>query len=218
MSRELQFLILIVVLLCGVLPARDARAAALDRGTAFADPLALRELDGGRFGLGRLILPIRSSSAPLTNSQLFALPSMAPVRKALDEEFDRYIRRHKSNLPNETIGVGTSFDFQLFDRAQLYSRESRFLLSGIVNRMDRAYLSENNCGEIRLIYRLTRTDMPEAGDGAAPPRLPLTLNVVVRAQGEHAVDGTGVGGTRVASAPAWAGGRAFPPCRPATSG
>jgi hypothetical protein len=192
MSRELQFLILIVVLLCGVLPARDARAAALDRGTAFSDPLALRELDGGRFGLGRLILPIRSSSAPLTNSQLFALPSMAPVRKALDEEFDRYIQRHKSNLPNETIGVGTSFDFQLFDRAQLYSRESRFVLSGIVNRMDRAYLSENNCGEIRLIYRLTRTDMPEAGDGAASPRLPMTLNVVLRAKGDHAVDGSGV--------------------------
>jgi hypothetical protein len=152
----------------------------------------LRELDGGRFGLGRLILPIRSSSAPLTNSQLFALPSMAPVRKALDEEFDRYIQRHKSNLPNETIGVGTSFDFQLFDRAQLYSRESRFVLSGIVNRMDRAYLSENNCGEIRLIYRLTRTDMPEAGDGAASPRLPMTLNVVLRAKGDHAVDGSGV--------------------------
>jgi len=41
---------------------------------------------------------MRSSSAPLTNSQVFALPSMAPVRKALDDEFDRYIARHKASL------------------------------------------------------------------------------------------------------------------------
>ena len=66
---------------------------------------------------------------------------MAPVRKALDDEFDRYIARHKANLPNETIGVGTAFDFQLFDRALLYSDDTRFVLAGIVNRMDRAYLS-----------------------------------------------------------------------------
>src|SRR5260370_28587501 len=136
--------------------------------------------------MGVLFLPIRSSSAPLTNSQLLSRPSMARDRKALDEEFDRYIRRHKSNLANETIGVGTSFDFQLFDRAQLYSRESRFLLSGIVNRMDRAYLSENNCGEIRLIYRLTRTDMPEAGAWAASPRVPMALNNQGRPEGAKA--------------------------------
>jgi hypothetical protein len=187
MSRALRFLVTFFILLASVLPARDAQAAALERGTAITDPSALRELDRGRFSLGRLILPIRSSSAPLTNSQLFVLPSMAPVRKALDDEFNRYIQKHKSNLPGETIGVGTSFDFQLFDRAQLYSRESRFVLAGIVNRMDRAYLSETNCGEIRLIYRLTRTDVPEAGDGAAAPRLPMTLNVVLRAKGDHAV-------------------------------
>src|SRR6476660_2431910 len=168
MGRTLRFLVPILVLFCSVFLALAAQGgAALERGAAVTDPLALRELDRGRFGLDRLILPIRLSSAPLTNSQLFVLPSMAPVRKALDNEFDRYIQRHKSNLPGETIGVGTSFDFQLFDRAQLSSRGSRFVLAGIVNRMDRAYLSENNCGEIRLIYRLTRTDMPATGDGAA---------------------------------------------------
>jgi hypothetical protein len=193
MGRTLRFLVTILVLFCSVLPALAAQGgAALERGAAVTDPLALRELDRGRFGLDRLILPIRLSSAPLTNSQLFVLPSMAPIRKALDSEFDRYIQRHKSSLPGETIGVGTSFDFQLFDRAQLFSRGSRFVLAGIVNRMDRAYLSENNCGEIRLIYRLTRTDMPATGDGAAPPRLPMTLNVVLRAKGDQAVDGSGV--------------------------
>ena len=149
----------------------DGACRALERGTAITDPLGLRELDRGRLGLGGVLLPMRSSSTPLTNSQVFALPSMAPVRKALDDEFDRYIARHKASLPNETIGVGTSFDFQLFDRKLLYSRDSRFVLAGIVNRMDRAYLSEASCGEIRLIYRLTRTGAPETGENATSPRL-----------------------------------------------
>src|SRR5205814_9559387 len=141
---------------------------------AIIDPLALRELDHGRLGLSGIFRPAGSSGAEITGSQLFALPAMMPVRKALDDEHDRYIARHKASLPNETIGVGTSFDFQLFDRKLLYSRDSRFVLAGIANRMDPAYLSEANCGEIRLIYRLTRTSAPEKGENAPSPRLPMT--------------------------------------------
>src|ERR1700681_4626605 len=192
MDRTLRFLVTIFVLLCSALPARAVKSApALERGTAIVDPLALRELDRGRFGLSRVMLPTRSSNAPLTNSQLFTLPSMGPVRKALDDEFDRYILRHKANLPNETIGVGNSNDFQLFDRALLYSPDTRFVLAGIVNRMDRAYVSPDACGEIRLIYRLTRTDLPAAGDHAVSPRLPMTLNLVLRTRGDNAIGGKG---------------------------
>src|ERR1700726_3994314 len=177
MSPALRFLGAVLILLAGVLPVRHAQsAAALERGRAITDPEGLRELDRGRFGLGRVLLPTGSADVPLANSQLFALPSMAPVRKALDDEFDRYIARHKADLPNETIGVGSSFDFELFDRALLYSDHSRFVLSGIVNRMDRAYVLPDTCGEIRLIYRLTRTDVAEAGGAAAPPRPPMALN------------------------------------------
>ena len=61
------------------------------------------------------------------------------------------------------------------------------MLSGIINRMDRAYVSPDSCGEIRLIYRLTRTNMPEPGEGAASTRLPMTLNVVLKAKADHAV-------------------------------
>ncbi len=158
----MRFLVTVFILLSCVLPVRPAQsAAALERGTAITDPPALRELDRGQFGLARILMPMRSSNAPLTNSQLFALPSMIPVRKALDEEFERYIARHKAELPNETIGVGDAFDFQLFDRTLLYSPDTRFVLAGIVNRMDRAYLDEASCGEIRLIYRLTRTATPQ---------------------------------------------------------
>ncbi|UPJ48622.1 hypothetical protein IVB30_37260 [Bradyrhizobium sp. 200] len=183
MSVVPRFLTIVFALLCAALPARAAQDAALERGTAITDPATLRELDGGKLRLDRMLLPERSADVPLANSALFALPSMAPVRQAIDGEFDRYIARHRANLPKEMIGVGEGFDFQLFDRAQLYSAETRFVLAGIVNRMDRTYISEASCGEIRLIYRLTRINKA-AGDDASPPRLPMTLNLVLKAKGE----------------------------------
>src|ERR1700722_7510044 len=192
MSRTLRFLVTIFVLFCSLLPLRHAQSApALERGVAITDPLALQDLDRGRFGLVRMLLPARPVDAPLASSALFALSSMAPVRAALDGEFERYTQGHKADLPNETIGVGTSFDFQLFDRALLYSPDTRFVLAGIVTRMDRAYLSEAHCGEIRLIYRLTRTDLPAGGDHALSPRLPMTPNPGVKGGGENANRGQG---------------------------
>jgi hypothetical protein len=182
----LRFLAPLLLLACGALPARAEPAAALERGTAITDPTVLRELDHGRFGPARVMLSERPAETPLTDGQLFALPSMAPVRQAIDAEFDRYIARHKVELPNQTIGAGDGFDFQLFDRAQLYSDDSRFVLSGIINRMDRAHVSPDTCGEIRLIYRLIPTNVAQAGDSLASPRLPMTLNVVLKARGDHA--------------------------------
>jgi hypothetical protein len=191
----LPFIVSLFILLSVIAPC-VAQSAALERGVAITDPLALPELDqrerrdgfsSGRFGLGRMVEPARSADVPLTNDALFALPSMAPVRAAIDAEFDRYVARHKANFTNETIGVGTSFDFQLFDRALLYSDQTRFVLAGIVNRMDRSYAAPESCGEIRLIYRLTRTTA-EAGEGTSP-RLPMTLNIVLKARGDNAIGG-----------------------------
>jgi hypothetical protein len=192
MSHGLRFLVPLLVLVCCVSPAPAMPGAALERGAAITDPLALRELDRGRFGLSRIMSPARSVDAPITGSQLFALPSMAPVRKAIDAEFDRYVAQHKADHPNESIGVEDSSDFQLFDLAQLYSGDSRFVLSGIVNRMDRGYVAPETCGEIRLIYRLIPTNVPQAGDSLASPRLSMTLNVVLKARGDHAVGAGGV--------------------------
>src|SRR2546423_13770715 len=96
----------LLCLLCGVLPVRAAPDKPLERGTAILDPLALRELDRGRFGLGRILQPARSADMPLDNAPLFALPSMAPVKAAIHAQFDPYVARHKAELPDETIGVG----------------------------------------------------------------------------------------------------------------
>jgi hypothetical protein len=182
--------------------SRATEGAALERGTAIIDPFALRELDlGGHhaggtdhsgFGLRRFIPTARTDAAPILGDELFALPSMAGVRKALDEDFERYLARHKASLPNETIGVGQSFDWQMFDRDLLYSARARFVLAGILNRMDRAYVSTEACGEVRLIYRLTRLDEAPVGETANSPRLPMTLNVILRAKGDKAVAVGGV--------------------------
>ena len=191
MNPALRCLVLTFALVCGVLPAPAASEAALERGTAITDPLALRELDHGRFGIGRMLLPERSANIPLSSGPLFALTSMVPVRKAIDGEFDRYIARHKASLPKETIGVGDGFAFQLFDRTQLDAGDTRFVLAGIVNRMDRGYLDAAGCGEIRLMYRLTRTSAPGTDGKAILPRLPMTLNLVLKAKRGVAIDRNG---------------------------
>ena len=199
----MRILLTALILLGTVLPERAVQAAALERGTVIIEPLALRELDHGRFGVGRMLWPERSVNFPLTSGQLFSLGSMASVRQAIDGEFDRYIARHRTSLPKETIGVGETFDFQLFDRTLLYSRNTRFVLAGIVNRMDRAYVSEASCGEIRLIYRLTRTNTSGTDDKAASSRLPMTLNVVLRAKGDLTIDRDGTAVTCAEIARRW---------------
>jgi hypothetical protein len=182
MIRAASLLVIAFLLLLSGISAHAAEGASLERGTAITDPLALRELDRGRFGLGRMLLPERSADIPLANATLFALPSMVPVQQAIDREFEVYIERHRKNLSAETVGVGDGFDFQLFDRTQLYSPDTRFVLAGIVNRMDRTFLDEVGCGEIRLIYRLTKA----RGSEENAQRLPAMLNLVLSVKGDRA--------------------------------
>jgi hypothetical protein len=176
---SLRPLLIVIALLLSPLSLAHS-APLLERGTAITDPSALRALDRGRFGLAQMLSS--PSDGPLNDSALFALPSMAPIRRSLDGEFERYVERRKAELPNATIGVGLQFDFQLFDRDQLYSSATRFMLAGIISRMDRAYVAPETCGEIRLIYRLTPIDAPPLGDHSASARLPMTLNLVLKAR------------------------------------
>lgn len=174
MRYRIQF----IVLFSWLAFASTAHAES-ERSLAVTDPLALRALDGGTdggLGLAQMLDPARA--APITNNALFALPAMALVRAAMEKAFADYLTRHQTNDPRESIGVGPGHDVQLFDKAALTSPDTRFVLSGIVNRMDRAYVAPATCGEIRLIYRLTRI----SGESATPPRLPMTLNLVLRAK------------------------------------
>ncbi|OKO69900.1 hypothetical protein [Bradyrhizobium sp. AS23.2] len=192
MSRALRILIAVVVLCGAPVSLFAAENAPLTRGTAITDPDLLRKLDQhDALAISRLLWPERSADFPLTTDLLFSqVPQLAPIPRAIDAEFDRYIAEHKAASPSETIGVGEGFDVQLFDRANLKSPDARFVLAGIVNRMDRAYVSEDACGEIRLIYRLARFETKPDG-GKSATRLPMTLNLVMKARGARQTDGNG---------------------------
>jgi hypothetical protein len=165
----------IAVLLCLVAPVARADEG---NGLAVTDPGVLRALEThGTHGLGLAELLDLARTTPIPNDALFALPAMTQIHAALDDAFVRYLTDHRSRQPRASIGVGPGHDVQLFDHAMLTSPDARFVLAGIVNRMDRAYVAPDTCGEIRLIYRLTRT-----AAGTTPPRLPMTLNLVLHAK------------------------------------
>ncbi|KGJ63632.1 hypothetical protein LUI11_20690 [Bradyrhizobium diazoefficiens] len=192
MSRVLRILLAVVVLLGGAMSLSAAENAQLARGTAITDPDVLRKLDqNDALTISRLLWPERNANFPLTNDLLFSLlPQLAPIPPAIDAEFDRYIAGHKATWSSETIGVGEGLDVQLFDRAALKSPNTRFVLAGIVNRMDRAYVAEDSCGEIRLIYRLTRFDAAPDGSKTAT-RLPMTFNLVLKARDARQIASNG---------------------------
>ncbi|MBR0714520.1 hypothetical protein [Bradyrhizobium liaoningense] len=183
LGRVFRILVAFVALCSGAPSPAAAEDPALERGTAITDPDLLRRLEQDDvLSISRLLWRERNANFPLTTDMLFSwLKQLAQIRPAIDAEFERYIARHKASFPNETIGVGEGFDVQLFDRAALKSNQTRFVLAGIVNRMDRAYVSEESCGEIRLIYRLTRFEAKPEG-GKAATRLPMTLNLVLKAR------------------------------------
>ncbi|UWU78261.1 hypothetical protein N2603_07330 [Bradyrhizobium huanghuaihaiense] len=192
MSRALRIILAVVVLFGGVTSPSAAENAQLTRGTAITDPDLLRKLDqDDQLTISRLIWPERNANFSLTTDLLFAwLPQLKDIPPAIDAEFDRYIAQQKVAFPSETIGVGEGVDVQLFDRAVLKSPNTRFVLAGIVNRMDRAYVAEESCGEIRLIYRLARFDAGPDGAKTAT-RLPMTFNLVLKARDARQTDASG---------------------------
>ena len=72
----MQFVASLLILLSVIAPC-IARAAALERGVAITDPYVLRELDSGRFGIGRMVAP---AAAPV------AAAAAAPAAPAAPKE------------------------------------------------------------------------------------------------------------------------------------
>lgn len=158
-------------LLCWLVPlvlwVTTAAAAPMERGVAITDPAILQRLDESGLSLGKLL----GAEASAASAELFALPSMTQVQETTDRDFNRYVLDHHDDLDK----------LFLFDRDALNAPGTRFDLAGIVNRMDRAYVSPDACGEIRLIYRpIASHDSKNKDD--PPARLPMTLNLVMKAK------------------------------------
>lgn len=182
-SRSISCAVFCGLPLLAVLCTSASYSGGLERGVAITDPGALRELDGTDLGLGRMLGADTNS-----HSEPFSLPSMALIRAAIDRDFDRYSERHKAELARETDKSAT---LQLFDLTALYTNSTRFVLAGIVNRMDRAYVDPGACGEIRLIYRPIANVASKTETGKTEPlRLPMTVNLVMKAKGATSVNAT----------------------------
>jgi len=65
----------------------------------------------------------------------------------------------------------------------LQDDRARFVLVGVINRLDTAFKDPDTCGQVRLIYRLAYT-VQINGDKSKTvmSRLPMTINLVLNAK------------------------------------
>jgi hypothetical protein len=155
-----------------VIAAGSAHAGSLTDGVAITEASKLRPLEQ-KYGIGYFI-PVASKIPLIGNDELSLTPQFAPIVATIDSDIQEY---RKAN-PN--AGVGVQYGERLFDMRFLKSSLARFVLVGIVNRMDRAFVSPETCGEIRFIYRLAY-NVTDDGMGVAS-RLPMTVNLVLNAK------------------------------------
>lgn len=73
---------------------------------------------------------------------------------------------------------------RVFNEKWLSSADGQFILSGIVNRLDRMHFASNTCGEVRFIYRLGYEVQMQNETYAS--RTPLTLNMVFTVKNDGA--------------------------------
>ncbi|MES2857510.1 MAG: hypothetical protein V4692_16685 [Bdellovibrionota bacterium] len=167
------FGLFVAAILPGVF-AHVSFASPLETGVAVTEPVVLRPLEK-TYGIGKFI-PVKSGEIVIDNSLLMDAPSFKPVIATLDKELAEYAAKTPGS------GVGMRFSKRLFNMEFLKSGLARFVLVGIVNRQDRAFISPATCGEVRFIYRLAY-NVADRGSQVAS-RLPMTLNLVLNAKPE----------------------------------
>lgn len=150
-------------------PAQDAN---LERELAITRDDTLKALEKSGFALADL-LTRTSTAGVIDNNELSKLAVFKPVLDGLKNDVATFKSKHPK------AGVGLGFDERLFDLKYLENDKARFVLVGVVGRMDNGYKEQNRCGETRLIYRLAYN----VQDHGAPvsSRLPMTINMVYHA-------------------------------------
>ncbi|MCC6137883.1 MAG: hypothetical protein IT287_04575 [Bdellovibrionaceae bacterium] len=133
-----------------------------EQGLALTDSAHLAEIEASGFSLSNIILQSAAANE-MDNEKLSDVAVLKPVI---------------TNLKAELAALAVKKKEINFDQNFLNSPKARFILVGIINRIDRGYHSESLCGEIRFIYRL-EYDLIDNGK-AVRSRLPITLNVIFR--------------------------------------
>jgi len=134
--------------------------------TIVADPEVLSRLEEAGFDAGTLLVGARAT----TTAELAAHASYLTLRDAVAGDLAEGRRF------DPLAGVGMRHAHRQFDVRWLASNETRFVLIGVVDRLDRKVFAPEHCGEVRFVYRLAYRKQTTAG--LVESRLPMTMNVV----------------------------------------
>ncbi len=165
---------------CSSVPGEDEEDSEVDEGALvdvvtpdespdvlIKDPRTLVALEE-RLSLARML---GGSGATLQEVQ-----SSSPTYRALVAAVEADVGKLKS--ADRSSGVGTAFAHRLFDPRWLTSRQARFELTGVANRIDLKH--RGGCGELHLVYRLAYSTQSKADDPRTriDSRLPMTINLL----------------------------------------
>lgn len=146
-------------------PPTEATVEPRNTHVALLDPSVLRKLEPEGLGLGSILFGLE---APTTEA--LAETGFSSILEVLEAD----VARTKTEQP--TAVVSSISGTRLFDVRWLRSKEMRFELIGVFNRLDRRAFYETTCGEVRFVYRLAFST--QQGGATMNGRLPLTVNVV----------------------------------------
>jgi hypothetical protein len=157
-------------------------AQTLESGVAITDAAVVAHLQETRFSAGALLFPKMPGAKAFKNDNLFKGPLkavgdqlMSDIASLPEKSLDEVSRDY---FLNDSEGPIHRFSANL-----LNDRKSGFVLTGITNRMDRAYRTVDGsslyptCGEIRFLYRFTYDVEVEGREVAS--RLPFTMAIVL---------------------------------------
>jgi hypothetical protein len=163
------------------------RVAHTKASVAITEPGVLAELEANGYGFGHHFgLADREGDGSLVVAQKLA---GSPLYAGLVGLIERNVDAVKAG--DALANVGTEYWHRLFDTRWLRSGRAHFRLIGVTNRMDRA--TADDCGEVRLVYRLEYQDpgelkaAPEGSQGGMKSpneaekwsRLPMTVVAVM---------------------------------------
>jgi hypothetical protein len=176
-------------LIAGLLLIMSSAAAAqspmLESGVAITSPAILKHLQQTRFSAGALLFPRRAGASSMRNDNLFQ-GQLQSIGTQLIQDIATLPQKSRDRDTREFFKDPDS-SANRFSAGLLNDRRSGFVLTGIVNRMDRAYRIvdgvslQDTCGEVRFIYRFTYDVKVDDGREVAS-RLPFTMAIVLSAR------------------------------------
>jgi hypothetical protein len=171
---------------CGIdmFGAQSARGQSLEAGVAITDPAVMAHLQGTQFSAGSLLFPGTPGAKAMKNNNLFDGPLRSVALTLMDDIAQ--LPEQSLDSPSRAFFADADSQGHRFSATLLNDAKSAFVLTGVVNRMDRGYRVVDGvslyptCGEIRFLYRFTY-DVDVGGEQVAS-RLPFTMSIVLNAR------------------------------------